>query len=73
MNITQDGEIRKNISSEKEVLCPTCHGKGTIPDPQYIGVVMGYVGRNGERFPHINCRTCAGQGWVIDSTKPTQP
>lgn len=47
-----------------DVLCPTCGGKGTIPDPQYFGRMMGYCGPNGERSPHCQCRTCVGTGWI---------
>lgn len=46
------------------VLCPTCCGKGSIPDPKLIGVPMCYVGPNGEGCPHVFCQTCSGSGWV---------
>ena len=29
-------------------LCPTCFGKGSIPDPKCVGVPMLYSGPNGE-------------------------
>lgn len=46
-----------------ELLCPTCHGKGKIPDPVPEGP-MSYCGPNGEAWPMICCRTCHGTGWV---------
>lgn len=64
-HINAQGEMIKDISSKAEVPCPTCHGKGSIPDPQTIGKMMGYCGRNGERSPHVICRTCSGRGWVL--------
>jgi hypothetical protein len=47
-----------------KVLCPTCNGKGSIPDPKYYGVPMLYVGPNGESCPEIWCQTCSGTGWI---------
>lgn len=64
-HITNEGRMLKDISDKKEVICPTCAGQGSIPDPQNIGKVMGYCGRNGETQPHIPCRTCGGEGWVL--------
>jgi len=59
-----------------EIPCPTCGGKGTIPDPKPCGP-MGYAGPNGENWPHIPCRTCGGTGWVIQESnlhkKPVKP
>lgn len=46
------------------ILCPTCAGKGGIPDPKLIGVPMQYLGPNGEGCPQVMCRTCSGTGWV---------
>lgn len=45
------------------VLCPTCGGKGSIPDPKCSGF-MNYCGPNGETSPHVYCQTCGGSGWV---------
>jgi hypothetical protein len=41
------------------VLCPTCHGKGSIPDPRFNGKVLCI-----SKWPEIVCRTCGGGGWV---------
>lgn len=46
------------------ILCPTCGGKGSIPDPKCLGIPMGYVGPNGEVCPYVFCQTCSGGGWV---------
>lgn len=54
-----------NISKGAEIPCPTCGGKGKIPDPQYIGKVVFYLSPNGDRIPHIKCCTCAGAGKVF--------
>lgn len=52
-----------------KVLCPTCGGKGAIPDPKCIGATtMGYVGPNGESVPYATCQTCGGTGWVEKAT-----
>ena len=45
-------------------LCPTCNGKGSIPDPKLIGMAIGYCGPNGERCPEVYCQTCDGSGWI---------
>lgn len=45
-------------------LCPTCNGKGSINDPQYLGVPMMYCGKNGETCPQTTCQTCNGEGWI---------
>jgi len=47
-----------------KILCPTCQGKGSIPDPRCIGIVMSYSGPNGESCPYIICQTCNGTGWI---------
>jgi DnaJ-class molecular chaperone len=47
-----------------KVLCPTCHGKGTIPDPKCSGMAMSYCGPNGEGVPQVICQSCGGTGWV---------
>ncbi len=46
-------------------LCPTCRGKGTIPDPE-IGsdVIMSYYDAQGNSWPQVTCRTCGGSGWI---------
>lgn len=60
IEINKDGIIDDYI----EVPCPTCQGKKSIPDAKYFGVPMGYCGANGERSPHIPCRTCNATGWI---------
>lgn len=45
------------------ILCPTCGGKGSIPDPKCTGPVS-YSGPNGEAYPTVICKTCFGVGWV---------
>lgn len=42
------------------ILCPTCHGKGTIPDPKYNGEIMCIA-----VWPQVTCQTCGGSGWVL--------
>jgi len=42
------------------MLCPTCRGKGSIPDPKYIGVPMFYCGPNGERCPTLLVKRVEG-------------
>jgi DnaJ-class molecular chaperone len=45
------------------VLCPTCHGEGTIDDPRLRGALMSYWdGRHS--WPQVQCETCMGAGWV---------
>ena len=46
-----------------KLLCPTCHGKGTINDPKCSGT-MNYSGPNGESWPQVICLSCDGEGWV---------
>ena len=50
-------------------LCPTCNGKGSIPDPKCIGIPMAYCGPNGERCPEVMCQSCNGSGWIEESFK----
>lgn len=64
-HVTDEGEVLKSIVAGKEVLCPTCHGRGEINDPKCYGKAMGYCDKNGNSMPQITCRTCAGNGWVI--------
>ena len=46
-------------------LCPTCSGKGSIPDPKCAGQAMCYCNPyTGDSFPHVTCQTCGGSGWV---------
>lgn len=52
-----------------EVPCPTCKRKGRVPDPKYFGIPMGYCAPNGDRVPHIPCRTCNGEGWILIDKK----
>ena len=47
-----------------KVLCPTCHGKGSIPDPQCSGTTVSYFGQEGETVPYVICQTCGGAGWI---------
>ena len=47
-----------------KILCPTCHGKGTIDDPKCYGKVMCYLDEDGNAFPQVPCQTCGGSGWV---------
>lgn len=50
-------------------LCPTCGGKGSIPDPKCNNMAIGYCGPNGERVPHVFCQSCGGSGWVDSSDR----
>lgn len=52
-------------------LCPTCGGKGSIPDPKCVGIPMLYVGPNGEGSPYVPCQSCGMQGWVNDDHQCT--
>lgn len=48
-----------------KILCPTCGGKGSIPDPALMGQPMCYYNPyTGDSFPHVICQTCMGSGWV---------
>ncbi len=47
-----------------QVLCPTCHGNGSIPDPKNVEETMSYCGPNGESVPYIICQTCNGTGFL---------
>lgn len=49
-----------------KILCPTCAGKGFIPDPKINGPIC-YCGPNGERWPEIMCQSCGGSGWILDN------
>ncbi len=62
--ITSNG-IVNNANNGVEIPCPTCKAKGSIPDPKYFGKMMMYCGPDGERVPHISCRTCSGSGWIF--------
>ncbi len=53
-----------------KVLCPTCGGKGAIPNPKCVGLTMSYCGPNGEAVPYVCCQTCGGTGWVNETSKP---
>jgi DnaJ-class molecular chaperone len=64
-SVTEDGRILKNISNEREVICPTCKGKGTVNNPKLRGKPMSYCDKNGNSFPQVDCRTCNGEGWVL--------
>jgi hypothetical protein len=46
-----------------QIICPTCHGKGTINDPKAPSVLC-YCGPNGETCPQVFCLTCGGIGWI---------
>lgn len=53
------------------VLCPTCAGRGYIPDPKYYGRPVSYYNpHTGSCVPEIMCQTCSGSGWV---TVPDYP
>ena len=52
-----------------KILCPTCGGKGSIPDPICDGKCMCYCGPNGESVPYILCQTCYGSGWIEKERK----
>lgn len=64
LKVTDHGIIQ-DVTDGAPVLCPTCNGYKTIPDPQYNGRMLMYCGPNGERCPHITCLTCSGSGWVF--------
>ena len=49
------------------IICPVCHGKGSVNDPKLYGQVIGYVGPNGETAPQVQCQNCYGQSWVGES------
>lgn len=53
-----------------KVTCPKCHGKKTMNDPQYIGKMMAYCDRDGNRCPQVTCITCGGAGHVLDRSSP---
>lgn len=46
-------------------MCPTCKGRKTINDPKYLGKMMGYIDRDGNRCPQIECISCGGVGHVL--------
>ena len=46
-----------------KILCPTCNGVGSIPDPKCLDRSMCYCGPNGESVPRVLCQTCNGSGW----------
>lgn len=56
-----------------QVLCPTCHGRGSIPDPAFTCATMNYCGPNGQTVPHTFCRTCGGSGWIWTAAPATPP
>lgn len=62
--VTSNGIIA-DVSGGAEIPCPTCGMKGRVPDPKCFGKVMMYSHPNGDRVPHITCRTCNGTGWVF--------
>lgn len=55
------------------VRCPTCGGYGKVPKAYPAGTVMGYVGPDGENWPHELCQTCGMSGWVDVEIKPADP
>lgn len=57
--------LRRNMKK----LCFTCGGKGSIPDPKYIGISINYSGPNGETVPYVRCQSCGGSGWVDSSDR----
>lgn len=44
--------------------CPVCGGLGTVNKSFGDGMVMGYCGPNGERWPQEICQNCGGAQWV---------
>ena len=64
--VTNEGNILKDISDKKEIPCPTCKGKGTLPDPNMKTGFYTY-----KHPPRVDCRTCDGEGWVIVSNTPS--
>jgi DnaJ-class molecular chaperone len=54
------------------LLCPTCRGKGVIPDPRQQSASMNYCGMSGETCPTTFCRTCGGSGWAALTPIQTQ-
>ncbi len=59
--IEKYGDLLRKM--ERAILCPTCNGKGRIPDPTIDGP-LSYCGPDGEGWPLVTCRTCNGTGWV---------
>lgn len=45
------------------VLCPTCHGRGSVPNPSIAGP-MYYSDPNGWSWPQVICQTCGGTGRI---------
>lgn len=51
------------------IQCPTCGGRGSVPDPKCVGRAMLYYNpETGNSCPHVTCQSCAGSGWVEDET-----
>jgi hypothetical protein len=50
------------------IRCPTCHGKGRVPDMSHTGSMCYCDPYTGESWPHEWCQSCAGSGWVEDGT-----
>lgn len=47
-----------------KIICPTCSGKGSIPDPKLVGTTISWSGPHGETVPPVVCQTCGGEGWI---------
>jgi len=45
--------------------CPTCGGKGRVPNRDSIGKQMAYYNpKTGEHFPTEPCPNCRGEGFI---------
>ena len=44
--------------------CPTCGGKGWIPNPKVGGVQAYYNPHTGSSWPEMTCPNCGGSGFV---------
>ena len=53
-----------------KIVCPKCHGKKTMNDPEYIGKMIGYCDKDGNTCPQVTCVTCAGVGHLLDNSSP---
>ncbi len=45
-------------------ICPTCKGKGWIPNPQVPGPQAYYNHNTGSSWPEMQCPNCKGSGFI---------
>lgn len=47
-----------------KTICPTCKGKGWIPNPKVAGPQAYYNPATGSSWPEMTCPNCDGKGFI---------